>query len=301
MSRKIVGAFLMLVILIAVPAILFAAGEDVSLDTLVVWIDEIVHHQEGQDARLDEIEERLIAVEERLVIETATPEPTITLAGTDTATLAPETNAFLIVTRKMNVRRGPETHHAILGAAETRSQFAITGKNLNGDWWQIDYDGQPGWVYAPYVEYVAISDSASVPIVPTPTPFSTAVTVLPTATATVQVQTEAMRLSRLLAINDYEGSGRGNFLRLSENEQEQRIAFYEPLFVEVMEKCDLEESTMFWVLNSHSNKLDRAGISARMDNPPRAFWLTWISENGLPASCDVFVRDTTFDILDEYE
>lgn len=82
MSRKIVGVSLVVVILIGVPAILFA--EDVSLDTLTVWVQEIVHHQEGQDARLDDIEERLEKVEEKISAEPAAPVASPITATTDT-------------------------------------------------------------------------------------------------------------------------------------------------------------------------------------------------------------------------
>ena len=133
-------------------------------------------------------------------------------------------------------------------------------------------------------------------IAPTSTPTAT-----PTPTPEpTEVPYEVGRLSRLLALNDYEGSGQGDFLSLSENEQTQRIAFYVPLFEAAMKKCNLDSGTMFWVLNSNSNLLDDAGLSPRMETPPRAFWLTFIVENEIATTCDVFVNQATFDILDRY-
>ena len=80
----------------------------------------------------------------------------------------------------MNVRRGPGTHHEILGTAEAGAEFDITGKNINEDWWQIEYEGDPGWVYAPYV---TANHAADIQVVSTPTPIPTA-TLRPTNTPT---------------------------------------------------------------------------------------------------------------------
>lgn len=124
-------------------------------------------------------------------------------------------------------------------------EFRITGKNLAGDWWQIDYDGKPAWIYAPYV---TASRAGDVQNVATPTPIPTATpmptdTPAPTATASAQeqAQQETKRLARLLALNDYEGfyfnvRPRGSFFGLPEDEQERRIAYYVPLFITAMEK-----------------------------------------------------------------
>ncbi len=50
-----------------------------------------------------------------------------------------------------NVRSGPGTDYSIVGAARVGQQFLVTGRNPAGDWWQIDYEGQNGWIYAPLV------------------------------------------------------------------------------------------------------------------------------------------------------
>lgn len=46
----------------------------------------------------------------------------------------------------VNVREGPSTLYNILGQVSPGTSYAITGKNEAGDWWQIDFNGQPGWV-----------------------------------------------------------------------------------------------------------------------------------------------------------
>ena len=57
MSRKTVGIALVTVVLFAFPVILFA--EDVSLDTLTVWVKEIAFEQDLQSERIDALEERI--------------------------------------------------------------------------------------------------------------------------------------------------------------------------------------------------------------------------------------------------
>ena len=62
----------------------------------------------------------------------------------------------------MNVRGGPGTEYPIVGGATLGQEFAVTGKNAAGDWWQIDLEGQPGWIFAPFVTAV---DTEDVPVV----------------------------------------------------------------------------------------------------------------------------------------
>jgi uncharacterized protein YgiM (DUF1202 family) len=66
------------------------------------------------------------------------------VASTETAAVAsgPTLNSSQIV----NVREGPSTLYNILGQVSPGTSYAITGKNEAGDWWQIDFNGQPGWV-----------------------------------------------------------------------------------------------------------------------------------------------------------
>ena len=73
MNRKVVGVAFMIVALFAFPAILTA--DDVSLDTLTGWVQELIQENEQQDSRLDEIEGRLAVVENLLPTHTPTPFP----------------------------------------------------------------------------------------------------------------------------------------------------------------------------------------------------------------------------------
>lgn len=90
-----------------------------------------------------------------------TPTPTPTVPGA-------------IPSRNMNVRQGPGTVYPVIGAARAGQVYEITGKNPRGDWWQIDYNGRAGWLYAPLTEtqgnVTQVQIAAHIPPLPTPTP-----------------------------------------------------------------------------------------------------------------------------------
>ena len=84
----------------------------------------------------------------------------VPMAGGDEAMMAE--NAVVTVNGDMNVRAGPGTDYPAVGAATFGQEFPITGQNAEGDWWQIDIDGQAGWIYAPFV---TASNAENVPII----------------------------------------------------------------------------------------------------------------------------------------
>ena len=119
---------------------------------------------------------------------------------------------------------------------------------------------------------------------------TTTATATPTATATTKAQTEAeaeaqkeiVHLARLLALNDYEGTGGttrpwGSFFRLSDDEQERQIAFYLPLLTAATQRCGVEYRKMFQIVNSSANLLELDGVAAKLGTPMRAYWLEWFS------------------------
>jgi hypothetical protein len=64
----------------------------------------------------------------------------------------------------------------VIGAGLQGQHYTITGKNAQGDWWQINFNGRPGWLRADLVklrgDLSAIGVVASIPspIPPTPLP-----------------------------------------------------------------------------------------------------------------------------------
>ena len=150
------------------------------LENLTSKVTDLFTAQAELNTANDELAQRLAAIETAIA---PTPTPTPTATHTPTLVPSPTTppeRAYLTVQRRMNVRRGPGTHREILGTAEAGAEFDITGKNINEDWWQIEYEGDPGWVYAPYV---TANHADEIQVVSTPTPIPTP-TLRPTNTPT---------------------------------------------------------------------------------------------------------------------
>ena len=97
--------------------------------------------------------------------ETALATPTPEVTATDpapTAISAPTSDAKVTVLGEMNIRSGPSTEYEVIGDAVAGEEFAITGKNADGNWWRIDFRGETGWIYAPFV---VAAEAEDVPVV----------------------------------------------------------------------------------------------------------------------------------------
>ncbi len=117
---------------------------------LISWADEL--QEKGETEKANEMYAR---AEELPVSDTDR-------ARSGSAQTAPaSTQASAVVTIDINVRSGPGTSYSIIGGANQGTQFAITGKNPSGDWWQIDYNGQAGWLFG---QLVTTENTGDVPI-----------------------------------------------------------------------------------------------------------------------------------------
>jgi hypothetical protein len=108
-----------------------------------------------------------------IAVATYTPTPTPTPAFTATPTPSPTPNvAELVVTAAtMNVRSGPGTAYPQIGTLRQGATYRITGKNDQGDWWQISYDGKEGWVSGGLVRVTGDTGVVQVAqVAPPPTP-----------------------------------------------------------------------------------------------------------------------------------
>ncbi len=87
------------------------------------------------------------------------------------ATATPELPMVTIGNVLMNVRGGPGTNYHVIGTASPGQRFAITGKNPGlGDWWQIDFSGETGWVYGPLVTATNANSVQVALVIPAPPP-----------------------------------------------------------------------------------------------------------------------------------
>lgn len=87
----------------------------------------------------------------------------------------------------VNIHKGPDSIYDVIGSAQKGAKYRIKHKNHDASWWQIDYNGEDGWVDDQYVTTEnIISNNLEVapfiPLIPTPTPTSTP-TPTPTPTA----------------------------------------------------------------------------------------------------------------------
>ena len=95
------------------------------------------------------------------------------VAAEPTATDTPApAEASITVNSAMNIRGGPGTNYNVIGSANVGQRFPVTGKNPAGDWWQINFNGQTGWVFAQLVtgeNTDGVQVAANIPAPPQPT------------------------------------------------------------------------------------------------------------------------------------
>lgn len=76
---------------------------------------------------------------------------------------APAGSSAGTVKTNLRVRTGPSTRYQIAQIAAGGSSVNIVGRNANGTWLKVEYNGSQGWVYGWYVQTSA--DVNSLPIV----------------------------------------------------------------------------------------------------------------------------------------
>lgn len=84
----------------------------------------------------------------------------------DTGPAPAFTGATGVAADNLNIRAAPRSGADRLGTVPKGDSFAINGRNDTSAWYQIDYQGTPGWVFAPFVQ-------TSTPVIDIP--FSNAV------------------------------------------------------------------------------------------------------------------------------
>ncbi len=83
------------------------------------------------------------------VITTPVPDPTLTAPP---AAAVPSVPQVTVANEAVNLRGGPDVAYPLIGSATSNQQFAITGRNAAGDWWQICCIAEnPAWIYGPLV------------------------------------------------------------------------------------------------------------------------------------------------------
>ena len=88
------------------------------------------------------------------------------LTSTPTPSSTPAPIELTVTSDTLNVRSGPGTNYPKIGELRKGNTSRITGENAKGDWWQIAFSGQTGWVFG---ELVTVKGKLEdVPVVPAP-------------------------------------------------------------------------------------------------------------------------------------
>ncbi len=83
----------------------------------------------------------------------------------------PDVPTAFVTVSLLNLRGGPSTDAAILDMAELGAALPIIGQDKNWpEWWQVNYNGQTGWIFAPMVETAGPMDQVPSVTTPLPTP-----------------------------------------------------------------------------------------------------------------------------------
>jgi anionic cell wall polymer biosynthesis LytR-Cps2A-Psr (LCP) family protein/uncharacterized protein YraI len=93
--------------------------------------------------------------------EALTPTETVTITTPSPGLPGPQVHVPL--GDQVNVRTGPGVRYAVLGQLNEEQFAALAGKSEDGQWWQIQFQGQLGWVAADFVQ--VIGDTAAIPVV----------------------------------------------------------------------------------------------------------------------------------------
>jgi hypothetical protein len=91
-----------------------------------------------------------------------TPTPEATATPDVTATPTPLPVPQLTALRNVNVRSGPGTNYARIGTLAGGDSADVTGTNPGGDWYQIDFNGKPGWVSEDLISLSGSSEAVAV-------------------------------------------------------------------------------------------------------------------------------------------
>lgn len=129
--------------------------------------------EETAEPSLEATPVEAMTTQEAIPAPTATAVPTVTPFPTDTPvpTATPAPTPYIVAGADgVNVRSGPDISFEQLGYIDPGGQAPLIGQD--GDWWQILYNGVPGWVFKELVEVFNVIPGEPLPTV-TPTPGTT--------------------------------------------------------------------------------------------------------------------------------
>ncbi|HHB89783.1 MAG TPA: SH3 domain-containing protein [Anaerolineae bacterium] len=99
-----------------------------------------------------------------------TEQPTNPAPPSPTNTPAPKVAKAIVIAPQANLRLGPGTSHPKAGVVKQGDAFVVLGKNQAGDWWQVQVNGQPLWIFGNLVRVENPNVVAVAEAIPTPPP-----------------------------------------------------------------------------------------------------------------------------------
>lgn len=116
------------------------------------------------------------------VVVTATAEPQPTAVE---PTAEQDASASATLKQNLNVRGGPSTSYAVTGSLPGGTTVPVIGKNSDGSWLLVSFNGSSGWISTPYTDATGLEDVpvVSAPPPPPPSPTSNGGSLAPTATS----------------------------------------------------------------------------------------------------------------------
>ena len=202
-----------------------------------------------------------------------------------TATPTPAT-PYITTTRSMNIRGGPGTNYDVVGYATEGEELIVTGKNADGNWWRIDFEGQDAWIYA---FYVVETNADNIRTVPTPAPPEP--TPIPSPTPAPQAQNSIYDLAYFVVTMDQEAIGRGkSWQNTSQAEQAKVVEVLGKFLIVTSDYCNLSIEEMIELIDKYGVIVEQAGYSRRNEYAPRTNLLyeliQYAEDNPRRNSCD---------------
>lgn len=185
------------------PAVNGAAA--VSLSWLPEQSGQQVIHIEALDAAKTVIARSTLATI-RIDAPTATPAPptpvpptalptaasaTVSPAtGLPPTAAAPVTPSLTISNAFANVRSGPGLDFAVLGQVQQGATLPVSGKSADGAWWQVTFNGAPGWLFGELTQPNVAAAGVAVAQAPTAPPTTATPAATPVLVAVAPPATE---------------------------------------------------------------------------------------------------------------
>ncbi len=201
---------------------------------------------------------------------TFTPKPTNSPTTEPSATFTPvPAEARVVLIRRQALRRGPGANHAVVDMADREMEFLVLGKSLNGDWWQVSYEGRPVWISALYADDFN-TENIRIAATPTPLPSPTVVdTATPVPTPTIEsFAEEEWELIKTMVEKDIVGIG----YHPDDYAPEQLDTWMTNFAIKMrdaVEKCNLPFIELAAIIEENGQLIDETGISEREESGAR--------------------------------